>query len=101
MVFKALTPAMQEWNAKLPKELSGALRGDVLYRLGDLERARFYIGRLNSSAELSSAQTLWLAARIEQRAGNTSGAMIYGRQLRDRFPQSPEALQFERGRFDD
>jgi type IV pilus assembly protein PilF len=74
---------------------------DVLYRLGDLERARFYIGRLNASAELSSAQTLWLAARIEQRAGNTSGAMIYGRQLRDRFPQSPEALQFERGRFDD
>ncbi len=74
---------------------------DVLYRLGELERARFYIGRLNSNAELSSAQTLWLAARIENRAGNTSGATIYGRQLRERFPQAREALQLGRGLFDD
>jgi type IV pilus assembly protein PilF len=74
---------------------------DVLYRLGELERARFYIGRLNASAELSSAQTLWLAARIEHRAGNSPGAAIHGRRLLERFPQSPEALQFERGRFDD
>jgi type IV pilus assembly protein PilF len=74
---------------------------DVLFRLSELERARFYIGRLNSSAELSSAQTLWLAARIENRAGNAAGAANYGRQLRERFPQAPETLQFERGRFDD
>jgi type IV pilus assembly protein PilF len=74
---------------------------DVLYRLGELERARFYIGRLNGNAELASAQTLWLAARIENRAGNTAGAQSYGRQVRERFPQSPEALAFDRGRFDD
>ena len=28
-------------------------------------------------------------------------ARDFGRQLRNRFPQSPEALAFERGRFDD
>lgn len=74
---------------------------DVLYRLGELERARFYINRLNSNPQLVSAQTLWLAARIENRAGNTTGATTYGRQVLERFPKSPEALRFERGRFDD
>jgi type IV pilus assembly protein PilF len=74
---------------------------DVLYRLGDYERARFYLGRLNARADASNAQTLWLAARIENRLGNTAGSLDYGRQLRDRFPQSPEALQFDRGRFDE
>jgi type IV pilus assembly protein PilF len=74
---------------------------DVLYRRGDLERARFYIRRINNVAELSSAQTLWLAARIEHKLGNQPSARDLGRQLRNRFPQSPEALAFERGRYDD
>jgi len=74
---------------------------DVLYRRGDYERARFYIGRVNSQPELSNAQTLWLAARIENRMGNAGGSRAFGTQLSDRFPQSPEALQYERRRFDD
>jgi type IV pilus assembly protein PilF len=74
---------------------------DVLYRRGDFERARFYIRRVNTQPELSNAQTLWLAARIEHRAGNMKGAEDFGRQLRSRFPQAPEALAFERGRYDD
>lgn len=74
---------------------------EVLMRRGELERARFYIGRVNAVTELSNAQTLWLAARIERRLGNTTGVQAFGRQLRERFPQSPEALNFERGRFDD
>jgi len=74
---------------------------DVLYRRGEYERARFYIGRVNAVQELSNAQTLWLAARIEHKAGNARGARDLGRQLRNRFPQAPEAQLFERGRFDD
>jgi type IV pilus assembly protein PilF len=74
---------------------------DVLYRRDKLERARFYIGRVNAVQELSNAQTLWLAARIERRLGNLDGVQTFGRQLRDRFPQSPETLNFERGRFDE
>lgn len=74
---------------------------DVLYRRGEFERARFYIGRVNAVPEQSNAQTLWLAARIERRLGNVGALQVLGRQLRDRFPQSPEALNFEQGRFDD
>jgi type IV pilus assembly protein PilF len=74
---------------------------EVLYRRGEYERARFYIRRVNSREELSNAQTLWLALRIENRLGNRGGVEDFGRQLRNRFPQAPEALAYERGRFDD
>ncbi len=74
---------------------------DVLLRRGELERARFYVGRINADRELSSAQSLWLAIRIERRLGHVGAVEQLGRQLRERFPQSTQALQFERGRFDD
>ena len=44
---------------------------------------------------------LWLAARVERRMGDLAAVQDLGRQLRDRFPQSAEALQYEQGRFDD
>ncbi len=74
---------------------------EVLIRRGELERARFYIRRVNGSAQLVNAQTLWLAARIEHRLGNRQGERELGSQLRDRFPQSREAAAFDQGRFDD
>jgi len=74
---------------------------DVLYRRGDLERARFYIGRVNSQPEQSNAQTLWLAARIERGLGNQQAVQDSGRRLMDRYPQSDEAMRFERGQFDE
>lgn len=74
--------------------------GDVLYRLGEFERARFYLRRVNADLANANAQTLWLAARVEQRLGNTAGARTLGEQLRRRFPQSPEALLYEKGQFD-
>lgn len=74
---------------------------EVLYRRGELVRARFYIQRVNAAPEQVNAQSLWLAARIERRLGDLSAVQVLARQLGDRFPQSPEALQLERGRFDD
>ena len=74
---------------------------EVLYREGEYERARFYIRRVNAQAEMSNAQTLWLALRIERKLGNTIGANGLGVLLRQRFPESPQALQLDRGRFDD
>jgi len=74
---------------------------EVLLQRGELERARFYVGRINANRDLSSAQTLWLAARIERRLGNLGAVQDFGRQLLDRFPQSAEALRYGRGRFDD
>lgn len=74
---------------------------DVLLHRGELQRARFYIARLNGQPELVSAQSLWLAARIERRMGNVQGVQDFGRKLQERFPESNEALLYERGRFDD
>jgi type IV pilus assembly protein PilF len=73
----------------------------VLYRNGQYERARFYIRRVNTKQELASAQTLWLAARIERKLGQEEQVQAMGAQLRNRFPQSPEALLFEKGKFDE
>ena len=74
---------------------------EVLYRKGDMERARFYIRRVNSVPNLVSAQTLWLATRIEQKIGNAAGAADFGSQLRNRFPESPEANALAQGRFNE
>lgn len=74
---------------------------DVLYRKGDYERARFYIRRVNASPDLANSESLWLAARIEYRLGNTQGVKDYGLQLRNRFPSSTEAAAFEAGRFNE
>lgn len=74
---------------------------EVLYRRGAYERARFYVRRINGQPDQSNAQTLWLAARIERRMGNMGGVEDMARQLRERFPDSPEAQRLQRGRFDD
>jgi type IV pilus assembly protein PilF len=74
---------------------------EVLYRRGEYQRARFYIERVNSRPDLSNAQTLWLASRIEYKLGNVPLARGLGDQLRNRYPQSPETLAFEQGRFND
>jgi type IV pilus assembly protein PilF len=73
----------------------------VLLRRGELERARFYAARVNSRDEQITAESLWLAARIEHRMGNRDGVRDFGTQLRSRFPVSREANLFELGRFDD
>lgn len=74
---------------------------EVLLRRGDLDRARFYIRRVNSQPEQVGAQTLWLALRIERKLGNTQSVRELGDQLLQRFPQSLEARAFENGRFDE
>ncbi|HWP18762.1 MAG TPA: type IV pilus biogenesis/stability protein PilW [Burkholderiaceae bacterium] len=73
----------------------------VLFRRGEYERARFYVRRVNAVPQLVNPESLWLAARIEHKLGNRSGALDFGEQLRRRFPDSREAVAFERGRYDD
>ena len=74
---------------------------EVLLQRGELERARFLVRRVNGVTEQVSAQSLWLAARIEKRMGNTEAVQDLGAQLRQRFPQAPETLRYERGSFDE
>lgn len=74
---------------------------EVLLRRGELERARFYVGRVNAAPEYANAETLWLAARIEHRRGNDEGVRQFGEQLKTKYPGSVQALAYERRRFDD
>jgi type IV pilus assembly protein PilF len=74
---------------------------ELLLRRGEPERARFYVRRINSTPALVSAQTLWLAARIENKLGNRTGVQELGAQLRTRFRESREAVAFEKGQFDE
>jgi len=74
---------------------------EVLYRNGQYERARFYIRRVNTRQELASAQTLWLAARIEHKLGQDEQVNALGIQLHNRFPEAPETVLFEKGKFDE
>lgn len=74
---------------------------EVLLRQGQLDRARFYVARVNAVPEYVDAETLWLAARIEQRGGNREGAQEFGAQLKRRFPASRQAASFDGGRFDE
>ncbi|WP_418320513.1 type IV pilus biogenesis/stability protein PilW [Piscinibacter sakaiensis] len=74
---------------------------EVLYQRGSFERARQLMRRVNGRLESSSAQTLWLAAKIENKLGNAQAARAMGEQLAARFPESPEAGAYERRRFDE
>lgn len=74
---------------------------DVLYRRGDYQKAQFYIDRVNARPDQVNAQSLWLSARIEYKLGNRVQVQGLGSQLRSRYPQSPETLAFEQGRFND
>jgi type IV pilus assembly protein PilF len=80
---------------------TGVNLAEVLYRQGEFERARYYMRRVNGVPENVSAETLWMAARIENRLGNRATLGDIGSQLVNRFPQSPEARAFQRGRFDE
>ena len=74
---------------------------EVLYREGEFERARFYVRRVNTSEDLVSAQTLWLALRIERRLGQSTQVQAIASQLRNRYPDAPETLLYAKGQFDE
>jgi type IV pilus assembly protein PilF len=74
---------------------------EVLYRSGEFQRARFYIRRVNAQPELVSAQTLWLASKIEHGIGNPSGSQSFGDRLVSRFPNSAEAALYRQGKFNE
>ncbi|WIT11833.1 type IV pilus biogenesis/stability protein PilW [Paucibacter sediminis] len=74
---------------------------EVLLRLGQLDRARFYVRRVNAQAEQINASSLWLELRVERRLGNTASVEDLGQQLRRRYPQSAEVAALNSGRYDE
>lgn len=73
---------------------------ELLMRRGELNRAQFYIRRINNS-ELANAETLWLGIKIERGLGDAVAARQLADQLRKRFPESRELSAFERGAFNE
>lgn len=74
--------------------------GEIYLKRGDVERARFHSQRLLSSYP-ASAETLWLAIRVERRAGDRDSVASLSAQLRRQFPSSREANLLQRGAFGD
>lgn len=74
--------------------------GEIYLKRNDLERARFHSQRLLSSYP-PSAETLWLAIRVERKAGERDSVASLSSQLRRQFPSSREANLLQRGAFGD
>ncbi|MFT7722101.1 MAG: type IV pilus biogenesis/stability protein PilW [Roseateles sp.] len=74
---------------------------EVLYRNRELERARFYVRRVNAQPEQANAQSLWLELRIERKLGNQAQVDELALQLRRQHPQSRETQLLDAGRYDD
>jgi len=66
----------------------------------DLERARFHISRVPRS-DAMMADTLWVAIKIERKAGDRSAESVYASQLRRMYPSSQEYSAYQRGAFDE
>jgi type IV pilus assembly protein PilF len=73
--------------------------GLIRYRQGDMEEARRYALRYNRSVP-PTAESLWLALRVERKLGNTVAEAGYANQLRRDFPRSPEYQLLQRGAYD-
>jgi type IV pilus assembly protein PilF len=73
---------------------------EVLFRNNELERARFYVKRVNEQPQQVNAQSLWLQLRIERRLGNADAVDELALQMRRKHPQAPETQALDAGRYD-
>lgn len=65
-----------------------------------VDRATFYYNLLAKSVE-STPETLWLGVRIARANGDLRTESQLARELRERFPRSPEVAALARGDFDE
>jgi type IV pilus assembly protein PilF len=80
--------------------LSVLQMGQIRYRQGRIEEARKLAGRYNKLVT-PTAESLWLAVRIERKAGERVSETGFANQLRRRFPGSPEYQLLQQGRFNE
>jgi type IV pilus assembly protein PilF len=73
--------------------------GEIRYRQGNVGEARKLVARHNKLVN-PSAESLWLAVRIERRLGERVLEQSFANQLRRRFPTSPEYQAMLRGQYD-
>lgn len=71
----------------------------IKYRVGELVAARDLVGRYNSIVE-PTAESLWLALRIQRRLGERSAEARLAAELGRRFPGSKEHEALVGGRYE-
>lgn len=74
---------------------------EVLFRNRELERARFYVKRVNDQPEQLNAQSAWLQLRIERKLGHTNAVDDLAQVMRRKFPQAPETQALDAGRYEE
>lgn len=83
-----------------PDEPSSLLQlGQIRYKQGNIGEARKLVTRHNKLVS-PSAESLWLAVRIERRLGERLQEQAYANQLRRRYPSSSEYQALLQGRYD-
>ncbi|MGA7985405.1 MAG: type IV pilus biogenesis/stability protein PilW [Burkholderiales bacterium] len=73
--------------------------GEIRYREGNMSEARNYVSRFNAVVE-PTAESLWLALRVERRLGQRLAEAKLASQLRHRFPGSRESQALQRGDYE-
>jgi type IV pilus assembly protein PilF len=73
--------------------------GQIRYRQGSVGEARRLVARYNKVAT-PSAESLWLAVRVERRLGERVAEQSFATQLRRRYPESTEYQSLQRGQYD-
>jgi type IV pilus assembly protein PilF len=73
--------------------------GQIRYQQGNIGEARKLVARHNKLVN-PSAESLWLALRIERKLGDRMTEQTFANQLRRRYPTSPEYQALLRGHFD-
>jgi type IV pilus assembly protein PilF len=73
--------------------------GQIRYRQGNLDDARKLVSRFNKLVE-PTPESLWLALRVERKAGERVAENGYATQLRRRFNGSREYQLLQRGEYD-
>jgi type IV pilus assembly protein PilF len=73
--------------------------GQIRYRQGNMDEARRYALRYNRMVP-PTAESLWLAVRVERKLGDRTAELGYANQLRRRFPESREYQLLQRGAYD-
>ncbi|WGT65441.1 type IV pilus biogenesis/stability protein PilW [Variovorax paradoxus] len=91
---------LQAYEIDAGNPVVGFNLASLLAQREEWSRAQFYIRRVNNSPS-ASAETLWLGIKIERRLNNREAVAQLGGQLQRRFPQSREAIAYERGNFND
>jgi type IV pilus assembly protein PilF len=72
---------------------------ELLYRRGDLRQAKDLVGRYNKLVPEPTAESLWLALRIERKLGDRVAETSLATQLRRRYSNSVEFQSLLRGDY--